>query len=139
MARYMNVDDNKYIDLISKINELNYKNISINIFSLKKYFNKDLYLKLPNVKLFISDYNENNHLIDFHSIVESDILIIGCSSYSSLAAYYNKNGVIYYNFGKSYLSDYFSLNDINLNFFNDNIDFKTKLQTGLIYLKKRKI
>ena len=55
MARYMNVDDNKYIDLISKINELNYKNISINIFSLKKYFNKDLYLKLPNVKLFISD------------------------------------------------------------------------------------
>ena len=73
-------------------------------------------------------------------MVESDYFNYWvCSSYSSLAAYYNKNGVIYYNFGKekSYLSDYFSLNDINLNFFNDNIDFKTKLQTCLIYLKEK--
>ena len=33
-------------------------------------------------------------------MVCSDILIIGCSSYSSLAAYYNNEGIIYYNFGK---------------------------------------
>ena len=139
MARIMNVDDSKYLDLINSINKLKIDNISINILTLNTgNFIKEKYLDLPNVKLYLREYDQNTHLLDFHNMVCSDILIIGCSSYSSLAAYYNNKGIIYYNFGKrSNLRYYFKLDRKNVNSSNlKAVEDKLKNDIESIKIKK---
>lgn len=102
MSKNMNVEDELYLKLINTINSYNFDNICINIFTVKENntFNKSIFESLPNTKLFYRTKDQDKHLVDFHNLVCSDILFIGYSSYSSLAAYYNIKGSIYYNFGK---------------------------------------
>jgi len=84
-----------YINLINKLN-IKYPNNQIYIFSEKKYFDLK-YKKLRNFTNLNFQLDMNN-FDTFHHLVNSDVLVLGTSSFSHLAGLYNNNQVIYLNY-----------------------------------------
>jgi hypothetical protein len=82
-----------YEELINKLKK-QYTNSDIHIFSQEKYFDikfKNL-RKIENINIHFDDLD----LFDtFHHLCKADVLVMGTSSFSILAAFYNKNTVIY--------------------------------------------
>jgi len=82
-----------YENLIKKLKE-KYKNSDIHIFSQEKYFDLK-YKKLREIEN-INIHFDNLDIFDtFHHLCNADVLVIGLSSFSFIAAFYNKNRVIY--------------------------------------------
>lgn len=83
-----------YTILINKLKNI-YPNYNIHIFSQKKIslYYKDID-KIENVKLHL----DTDAITSFHHMCNSDILVIAKSSFSYLAAIYNKNKVIFFPF-----------------------------------------
>ena len=82
-----------YEELINKLKK-QYTNSDIHIFSQEKYFDikfKNL-RKIENINIHFDDLD----LFDtFHHLCKADVLVMGLSSFSILAAFYNKNIIIY--------------------------------------------
>jgi len=111
---YDNEDDNTYYDRYSKenttdakfnftadmyenlINQLKekYTNTEIHIFSQKEYFNIK-FKKLRDIKDIKLHFDDMDVFDTFHHMCKADVFVMGLSSFSILAAYYNKNTVIY--------------------------------------------
>jgi len=71
-----------------------YLNADIHIFSQNKYF--DLrYKELRKIKDLIFHFDDMDCFDTFHHLCKADILVLGLSSLSMLAGFYNKNTVIY--------------------------------------------
>ena len=88
---YMNSD--KYIQLINSL-KIKYPNSDIHIFSQEKYF--DLcHSKLRELKDIKFHFNDLDTFDTFHHLCKADVFCMGTSSLSILAAFYNKNKVIY--------------------------------------------
>jgi hypothetical protein len=82
-----------YEKLINQLKE-KYTNYEIHIFSQEKYF--DVKFKqlrnIPDIKIHFDDID----IFDtFHHLCKADVFVMGLSSFSIVAAYYNKNTVIY--------------------------------------------
>ena len=83
----------KYINLINNLKD-KYPNSDIHIFSQEKYF--DLcYKKLRDVNNLIFHFNDLDTFDTFHHLCKADVLCMATSSLSILAAFYNKNIIIY--------------------------------------------
>jgi len=82
-----------YEILISKLKQ-DYPNSDIHIFSQLKYFDiKYQQLRnIPNITIHFDDIDLFN---TFHHLCKADVLVMGLSSFSIVAAFYNKNTVIY--------------------------------------------
>ena len=94
---YMTCD--MYISYISKLKK-EYLNSDIHIFSQKDTFDihyKQLY-DIENITLHLDDLDTFD---TFNHLCKADILVMGLSSFSVLAAFYNKNTVIYLPFGNT--------------------------------------
>jgi len=112
---YDNEDDNTYYDRYSKtdtskeerfnftadmyenlINQLKekYTNTEIHIFSQKEYFDIK-FKKLRDIKDIKLHFDDMDVFDTFHHMCKADVFVMGLSSFSILAAYYNKNTVIY--------------------------------------------
>lgn len=82
-----------YEELINKLKK-QYPNSDIHIFSQEKYFDikfKNL-RKIENINIHFDDLD----LFDtFHHLCKADVLVMGLSSFSFVAAFYNKNTIIY--------------------------------------------
>jgi hypothetical protein len=86
------LDCNFYINLINKLKD-KYKNSAIHIFSQAKYFD----VKFKDLKSldFLTFHLDMDNFNTFHHLCKADVLVLGLSSFSHLAGYYNKNEVIY--------------------------------------------
>jgi len=105
------LDCNFYIKLINKLKN-KYKKSEIHIFSQSKYFdNKFKDLKLLDFLTFHLDMDNFN---TFHHLCKADVLVLGLSSFSHLAGYYNKNEVIYlyYEYHSKALNKWIDVNEI---------------------------
>jgi hypothetical protein len=82
-----------YEELINKLKK-QYTNSDIHIFSQEKYFDikfKNL-RKIENINIHFDDLD----LFDtFHHLCKADVLVMGLSSFSIVAAFYNKNTIFY--------------------------------------------
>jgi len=88
---YMTADN--YINLINDLKN-KYSNSDIHIFSQEKYF--DLcYKKIRNINDIYLHFDDLDTFDTFHHLCKADILCMGTSSFSILAAFYNKNSIIY--------------------------------------------
>lgn len=82
----------------------------IHIFSQYKYFDlkyKDL-RNINNIKLHFDDID---HFDTFHHLCKADVLVLGLSTFSILAGFYNKNTVIYLNFATPPLKSWIIYNN----------------------------
>lgn len=108
-ACYFKFNENDYMILIEKIIKL-YPDHDIYIFT-QNQFN----VKFPNIK---NKYPTLNINIDmdtfdtFHHLAKADVFVMGLSSFSSLAAFYNNNTVIYTGFWKKGLNTWLDLNKL---------------------------
>ena len=87
-----NLNCDFYIELIKKL-KYKYQNSAIHIFSQEKYFDirfKEL-RSIDNINLHLNMDNFET----LHHLCKADVLVLGLSSFSHLAGYYNKNEVIY--------------------------------------------
>jgi len=85
-----------YIKLINQLKD-KYPNSDIHIFSQEKYF--DLKFKVLREVNNINIHFDDLEIFDvFHHLCKADVLVMGLSSLSILAAFYNKNTVIYLNY-----------------------------------------
>ena len=91
IRHYMTCD--MYITYIDKL-KIKYPNSDRHIFSQKDTF--DIHYKkmydIDDIKIHFDDLNTFD---TFHHLCKADILVMGTSSFSILAAFYNKNTVIY--------------------------------------------
>jgi hypothetical protein len=71
-----------------------YPNSDIHIFSQEKYFDIK-FLKLRQIENINIHFDDLNLFDTFHHLCKSDILVMGLSSLSIVAGFYNKNTVIY--------------------------------------------
>lgn len=81
-----------YIKLIEKLKD-KYDNAEFHIFSQEKYFDvryKDL-RKIPYLNFHLTMDNFST----FHHLCKADVLVLGSSSFSHVAGFYNKNDVYY--------------------------------------------
>jgi len=91
IRHYMTAD--KYINLINDLKN-KYPNSDIHIFSQEKYF--DLcYKKIRDINDINLHFDDLDTFDTFHHLCKADVLCMGTSSFSILAAFYNKNTVIY--------------------------------------------
>lgn len=82
-----------YEKLINKL-KIRYPNSEFHIFSQEKYF--DIKFKnLRNIKDINIHFNDLDLFDTFHHLCKSDVLVMGLSSLSIVAALYNKNKIIY--------------------------------------------
>jgi len=89
-ARF-NYNCEMYIKLINNIKE-KYQNSDIHIFSQEKYFD----LNFKGLRDIANIHFDDLDVFDtFHHLCKADVLVLGLSSFSTLAGYYNKNTVIY--------------------------------------------
>jgi hypothetical protein len=80
--------------LISKLKNI-YPDHNIHIFSQNNIFKKYKDLeKIDNIKFHL----DIDSITTFHHLCNADILVIALSSFSYLAAIYNKNKIIYLEF-----------------------------------------
>lgn len=89
---YFQFEETDYINLIKKIINL-YPNYDIHIFT-QTNFN----LKFPNIQKKFPNININidmDTFDTFHHLAKADVFVMGLSSFSILAAIYNKNTVIH--------------------------------------------
>ena len=90
-------DENKYISIINKIIN-KYPDYDIHIFTQESFK-----IKYPNIYAN-SKFNMNINMNAFdtlHHMIKADVLVLGVlSAFSILAAYYNKNTIIYTNDNK---------------------------------------
>lgn len=83
----------KYMKIINDLKN-KYPNSDIHIFSQEKYF--DLcYKNLRDIEGIKIHFDDLNTFDTFHHLCKADVLCMGTSSFSILAAFYNKNTVIY--------------------------------------------
>lgn len=87
--RYVSSD--VYNDIIQKLLE-KYTNGIIHIFS---WNDPDLKIKSDRIKYHITSDGGKEFLSDFNSLVHADILLVGSSTFSLSAAFFNKNIVLY--------------------------------------------
>ena len=87
------LDENYYINLIKKINEL-YPDYDIHIFTQKSF-----YIKYPNLNLYsnLNIHIDMDTFDTFHHLVKADVLVLGTSTFSYIAGIYNNKEVIYNN------------------------------------------
>ena len=88
---YFNAD--MYIKLINQLKE-KYVNSEIHIFSQEKYFDIK-FKKLRDVKDIQLHFDDIDIFDTFNHLCKADVFVMGLSSFSIVAAYYNKNTVIY--------------------------------------------
>ena len=91
MRYYMTVDN--YINLIHYLKD-KYSNSDIHIFSQEKYFDLS-YKKLRDINDINFHFDDLDTFDTFHHLCKSDVLCMGTSSFSILAAFYNRNTIIY--------------------------------------------
>jgi len=94
---YMTCD--MYIAYISELKK-NYLNSDIHIFSQKDTFDIH-YSKLYDIQNIILHFNDLDTFDTFNHLCKADILVMGLSSFSILAAFYNKNTVINLPYGNT--------------------------------------
>ena len=82
-----------YEKLINELKE-KYTNSEIHIFSQEEYFDIK-FKKLRNIKDIKLHFDDMDAFDTFHHLCKADVLVMGLSSFSIVAAYYNKNTVIY--------------------------------------------
>ena len=82
-----------YFNLINKLKE-QYPNSDIHIFSQEDFFDIH-YKKLREIENIKIHFDDLDNFDTFHHLCKSDILVMGTSSFSILAAFYNKNKIIY--------------------------------------------
>ena len=88
---YMTCD--MYINYIDKLKN-KYPNYDIHIFSQKDTFDIH-YTKLYDIDDIKIHFDDLDTFDTFHHLCKADVLVMGASSFSILAAFYNKNTVIY--------------------------------------------
>jgi hypothetical protein len=82
-----------YEKIITKL-KIKYPNSEFHIFSQEKYF--DIKFKnLRNIKDVNIHFDDLDLFDTFHHLCKSDVLVMGLSSLSIVAALYNKNKIIY--------------------------------------------
>lgn len=89
------LDSSFYIRLINKLKDL-YKDSEIHIFSQNKYF--DIRYKDLRKLEYLNFHLDMDNFATFHHLCKADVLVLGLSSFSHLAGYYNKNIVYYTNY-----------------------------------------
>jgi hypothetical protein len=82
-----------YEKLINELKE-KYTNSEIHIFSQEEYFDIK-FKKLRNIKDIKLHFDDMDVFDTFHHLCKADVLVMGLSSFSIVAAYYNTNTVIY--------------------------------------------
>lgn len=85
-----------YKKLINNLKQ-NYPNSDIHIFSQNKYFDLK-YKSLRYINYIQFHLDDMEHLDTFHHLCKADVLVLGLSSFSMLAGFYNNNTVIYLNY-----------------------------------------
>ena len=83
----------KYEKLINELKD-KYLDADIHIFSQVKYFDLK-YKKLRDISNLIFHFDDLDNFDTFHHLCKADVLVLGTSSFSMLAGFYNKNTVIY--------------------------------------------
>jgi hypothetical protein len=83
------IESNVYDDLIAKLNK-KIPNCAIHIFS---WNDPKLSISLPNMQYHIVD-NGELFMDDFNSLIHADLLVVGSSTFSLSAGFFNKNQVI---------------------------------------------
>jgi len=85
--------EDMYENLINELKD-KYTNTEIHIFSQEEYFDIK-FKKLRQIKDIKLHFDDMDVFDTFHHLCKADILVMGLSSFSILAAYYNKNTIIY--------------------------------------------
>lgn len=88
------LDANFYIKLINKLKDI-YKNAEFHIFSQNNYF--DVRYKDLRKLEFLNFHLNMDNFATFHHLCKADVLVLGTSSFSHIAGFYNKN-IIYYTY-----------------------------------------
>jgi hypothetical protein len=88
---YMTCD--MYITYINTLKN-KYPNSDIHIFSQRDTFDIH-YTKLYNIENIKIHFDDLDTFDTFHHLCKADVLVMGSSSFSILAAFYNKNTIIY--------------------------------------------
>ena len=88
---YFNAD--MYIKLINQLKE-KYVNSEIHIFSQEKYFDIK-FKKLRDVKDIQLHFDDIDIFDTFNHLCKADVFVMASSTFSIVAAYYNKNTIIY--------------------------------------------
>jgi uncharacterized protein with HEPN domain len=87
-----------------------YPNSDIHIFSQEKYFDIK-FKKLRDIKDVIIHFDDLDLFDVFHHLCKADVLVTGLSSFSVIAALYNKNKIIYLKFNSPpYLKSWIEYN-----------------------------
>ena len=87
-----------------------YPNSDIHIFSQEKYFDIK-FKKLRDIKDVIIHFDDLDLFDVFHHLCKADVLVTGLSSFSIIAALYNKNKIIYLKFNSPpYLKSWIEYN-----------------------------
>jgi len=82
-----------YENLINQLKE-KYTNNEIHIFSQEEYFDIK-FKKLRDIQDIKLHFDDMDVFDTFHHLCNADVFVTGLSSFSIIAAYYNKNTVIY--------------------------------------------
>jgi hypothetical protein len=82
-----------YEKLITKL-KIQYPNSDIHIFSQEKYFDIK-FKKLREIENINIHFDDLDLFDTFNHLCKADVLVMGLSSLSIIAALYNKNTVIY--------------------------------------------
>jgi hypothetical protein len=82
-----------YEILINQLKE-KYSNCEIHIFSQEKFFDIK-YKKLRDIKDLQFHFDDIDVFDTFHHLCKADVFVMGLSTFSIIAAYYNKNTIIY--------------------------------------------
>ena len=82
-----------YENLINQLKE-KYTNNEIHIFSQEEYFDIK-FKKLRDIQDIKLHFDDIDVFDTFHHLCNADVFVTGLSSFSIIAAYYNKNTVIY--------------------------------------------
>lgn len=88
-----NLTVDMYEKLIEQLKQ-KYKNHDIHIFSQEKYFDVK-FKNLRNIKDINIHFDDIDVFDTFHHLCNADVFVMGLSSFSIVAAYYNKNTIIY--------------------------------------------
>jgi len=101
-----------YIKLINQLKE-KYVNNDIHIFSQEKYFDIK-FKKLRDIKDIQLHFDDMDVFDTFHHLCKADVLVMSLSTFGIIAAYYNKNIVIYLPFFKPVLKSWIVYNNDKL-------------------------
>lgn len=104
---YFNAD--MYINLIDQL-KAKYTNHDIHIFSQEKYFDIK-FKKLRDVKDIQLHFDDIDVFDTFHHLSKANVLVMACSTFSIIAAYYNKNTIIHLPFFKPVLKSWIVYNN----------------------------